>query len=199
MNKTQRGSISMGVIALISLVVLGIVLISSYVSSHDSAVKYESNLDRNLSNAKLVMSSCTTGIRNISKVPDQYINDLEKVIQAEMNGRYGGKETDRVALFIQERGINVDSSMRKNIQREISACETSIKQAQQSLVDVKQDYETARNKFWSGTFMKMAGFPRKDLNQYFIVVDSSTNRQYETRTREDYDIGSKPENKPESK
>lgn len=192
MNRSKQfGQIGATAIAIIALVGIVAILFFSYVASHNRGNAFEADLRKSHAAMETTLSSCTTDIRNISKIPDQYAEQLKDVIKAEMDGRYGGQGTDRVAKFVSERGINFDSSMLQKVQNRVSACETQFKNAQDRMADTREEYNKALGSFWGGQFMSLAGYPKMDLDKFKVIMDESSARQFETGKREDYDLNIK--------
>lgn len=191
MKINQKGQVSGTFFAIIAVVVVLLILVFSYVGAHNRANSFENDLFKSYEGSKITLSSCTTEIRNISKIPDKYADQLQEVIQAEMEGRYGGQKTDRVAKFIQERASNYSDKALLNVQAAISACELKFANSQKSFVDIRDDYRKALGTFWGGSLMSAAGFPKNNLDQYKIIMDKSSRKQFETGQREDYDIQDK--------
>lgn len=190
-TRGQFGKVSMGLIGVVGLIVIFVAVFGSYMSAVNRGNKYESLVEKHWNSGKVTLSQCTTTIRNISKIPAQYQQQLESVLRAEMEGRYGGINAERVAKFVQERGMTFDSSMLTKVQNTIVSCEKNYADDQKVVLETLSEYEIARGSAWGGIFLSMAGYPKKDLSKFKMILDESTQTQYTTGTREDYDLNEK--------
>lgn len=188
LNK-QLGAISASAIVAIAVILFILFMLISYFRIGNMGAEQEALIEGTYRNNQQVLSSCSTSIRNISKIPDKYRNDFESILKTEMEARYGGQGTDRVAKFIQERALNYDSSMLKTIQNEILACEAKFSLAQGKLISLQTGYEVMQNSAFTGAFLRANGYPKKDLSKFKIILDKSTQEQFESGTRQDYDTG----------
>ncbi len=187
-KKNIQGSISVMAITFIALVLLVGFFFVSYFSISNQGARQEAVIEGTYRNNQSIMSSCAVSIRNISKIPEKYRKELESIIKTEMEGRYGGQGTDRVALFIQERALNYDTKMNEKIQNEVIACESRFALNQAKLIEQQTDYETMLKSAYSGAILKASGYPKKDMNNFKIVIDGGVKEQFDTGVRQDYDI-----------
>ena len=165
------------------LVVLGLIiggLFINYVQYHDLGVQYETKLDATWLENKVTLNTYTTKVQETAQVPGMYKKDLLEVVEATFNGRYGKDGSKAVFQFIQEKNLNLDPQMYRQIQQVIESGRNDFKTSQNSLVDVKRSYEQQLGKFWSGTWLKIAGYPKVDLNKYKIVVLDDVDAKFES-------------------
>jgi hypothetical protein len=76
--------------------------------------------------------------------------------------------------FIQEQNPTIDSAVYVELQRIISGGREDFRIAQTRLIDQKRVYETALGSFWGGTWMRVAGYPKIDLDDFVIVTNART-------------------------
>lgn len=187
----QFGAISTKVIAMISVCLMIILFFLSFVSIGNQGAKQEAMIEGTYNNNEQILSSCTLSVRNISKIPEKYRKDFESLIKSEMQGRYGDNSVDRVAVFVQERSLNFSPEMYTKIQNEIMSCETNFSLAQKKLIGQKTDYEYMLNSFNTGFFLKMNGYPKKDLTKFKVAVDSEVAEDFKSGVRRDYNTDGK--------
>lgn len=194
MNKSLKksfGAVSIGLIVGIGILLFAAFLIISFFRIGNLGAEQEALMEGTWRNNQQILSSCSVSIRNISKIPQQDVDQFNSILKTEMEGRYGGVSTERVAMFLKERALNYDNSMNKKIQNEILACETKFSLAQGKLISIQTGYEVMRNSAFTGAMLRANGYPKKDLNKFTIILDKSTQEQFQSGTRQDYDTGSK--------
>lgn len=187
MKNFQKGGVSVGIIILVALFVLFVCIIGSVISARDKAVNFESRIEGRYKDNENILSSCVGTLRTIGKIPGKYTDELNKVLREEMSGRYGTGE--RVALFIKERDLPFTQDMHNKIMNTVIDCETKFENGQRALTDMKVSYESSLGSTVQGGFMKMAGFPKKDLSKFTNIIQSDAREQFETKVRKDFDIG----------
>lgn len=167
-----------GLVAVLALLFGG--LFTTYVQYHDLGVQYETKLDATWKENKVVLNTYTTKVQEVAQVPGMYKKDLMQVVEATFQGRYGKDGSKAVFQFIQEKNMNLDPQMYRQIQQVIESGRNDFKTSQTTLIDVKRSYEQQLGKFWSGMWMKFAGYPKVDLNKYQIVVLEDVDAKFES-------------------
>ncbi len=167
-----------GLIAVVVLLFGGLGI--TYVQYHNLGVKYESTLDATWQSNKNVLSTYTTKVQETAQVPGMYKKDLMQVVEATFQGRYGKDGSKAVFQFIQEKNMNLDPLMYRQIQQVIESGRNDFKTSQDALIDVKRSYDVQLKSFWSGLWLNIAGYPKVDLNKYKIVVLGEVNDKFES-------------------
>ncbi len=129
---------------------------------------------------KANMNSYMTKIQEMTQVPAMYKADLQDIVRQTFEGRYGANGSKAVVQFIQEKNLNLDPGMYRQIQQAIEAGRNDFKTAQDQLIDAKRTYQTQLDKPWSGFWLGLAGYPKIDLNKYQIVTLGSVETKFET-------------------
>lgn len=170
-------AIGVGVFVLAMVFLLG----GSYVTAYNKAVNYETTITKFDESSKNTLSSYTLSVKEMAQVPDMYIEDLEKVIEATFTGRYGENGSQAVFQWIQEQNIQVDSSLYTNIQNRMSAGREEFKISQDRKIDACRNYERAYKTFWTGFWIETAGFSYTDMEtKCKIVLDQDTIDTFES-------------------
>jgi len=152
----------------------------NYITYHDSGVQYETRLDAEWNKSKNTLSTYTTKVQEVAQVPGMYRDDLVKVVEATFQGRYGKDGGKAVFQFIQEKNMNLDPGLYRQIQQVMESGRNNFESSQNAVIDIKRSYETQLNKVWSGFWMKLAGYPKIDLNKYKVVVLDTVNEKFES-------------------
>lgn len=119
-------------------------------------------------------------LKESAQVPDMYTDDMRKVYDAAMSGRYGGDGSKAVMQWIKEQNPQVDASIYRQIQQTIEAGRASFEADQKALIDKKRVYEAGLEVFPSNLVASALGFPRVDLDSFGIVTSAETKQAFET-------------------
>lgn len=173
-------------ITLISIVVLLLVVVGgfvgTYISTHNTAVQFEANIEKFDTASQNTLSSYTLKLKEAAGVPDMMVTDLRAVIQDTFQGRYGENGSQAVFQFISESNLQLDSQVYLKLQTIIDGGRNEFKQSQDRKLDSCSAYEIKRNQFVSGFFMTMADFPKKDINNLCaIVLAGEVREKFETK------------------
>lgn len=156
---------------------------ASYVSAHNSAVEYEETIVARYDNGKNVLSTYYQKVQEAAQVPGMMAEDLRSVTTDALSGRYGEDGSQAVMQWIQENYPGqIDSSLYKQVQQIIESGRNDFQAEQSILIDQKRAYTTALRSFWSGTMMRMAGFPEIAMEDYDIIVSEQAANVYDDGT-----------------
>lgn len=162
---------------------------ASYISAHNTAVNFEAQINKFDKDSQNVLSNYTLKIKEMAQVPDMYSDALKEQIEATFQGRYGEEGSKAMFQWIQEQNIQFDSSMFTNLQAAMEAGRDEFRLSQTKKIDVCGEYEKLRNVFWSGMFVRMAGFPKADIDtKCRVVLDQGTKATFETGIAEPISI-----------
>ena len=76
--------------------------------------------------------------------------------------------------------ITLDASMYVKIQQVIEAGRNKFQNAQTQLIDQKRAYATNLGYVWKGFWMKLAGYPKINLDDYKAITTAEANAVFDT-------------------
>lgn len=168
------------VIILSVMTLFGITIFSSYVKYHDAGVALETGIKAQWEENENILAQYSLKIKEMAQIPDMYTNDLKEVYREALGGRYGEDGSKAVMQWIQEQNPQLSPDVYINIQQAMEAGRNKFENGQTILVDRKRTYETMLGKFWSGMFLRFAGFPKINLDDYKIISSSHARGAFET-------------------
>lgn len=196
--KKQNGSAMLMVLAFLGVLMLGAVFAAfSYISAANYGNEAETHLVAKYEDNKNVLGQYTLKIGEMAQVPEIARDDLKEVLQATFEGRYGsegvqrGAGDQRMFQWLQEQNPNLNAELYNRLQQTMEAGRNEFKVSQTEFLDAKRAYETNLGYVWKGFWMKLAGYPKIDLDKFKIVVASDTQQKFETGVDEGVQLRSK--------
>lgn len=181
--KNIRGAISTGLIVALSCLALVAIVVVTCVGSYISAFNYgnraEVNIEAAWTNNQNVLGQYTLKIQELVQVPEMYKNDLKEVVTSALSARYGANGSKAVMNWLKESNIPFDSKIYVKMAQVIESGRNEFAREQTRLIDEKRAYQTQLGYFWSGFWLRAAGYPKIDLNKYKPVVASDTAQAFE--------------------
>lgn len=166
---------------ILSLVVLlGVVGVTSYIKYANMGTKMEQQLIAEYDKNKTTLNAYTMRVQEMAQVPDMYVEDLQKIVQATFEGRYGEDGSQAVFQLIREQNLQFDSSLYTRLQQTMEAGRAEFKHSQDKMIDVKRMYETSLGYVWSGFWLRLAGFPKTDLSMFKVIVADEVQVKFAT-------------------
>lgn len=183
MLKQHGSSMVTGLVVLAVAGVLSFGLIGSYISYGNYGVEAEAGIKAKYADNENVYANGTQKVIEIAQVPAMYADDIARVTKEAISGRYGADGSKAVFQMLQEKNPTIDASMYTKIQQVIEAFRNEFKNAQTALLDRCQTYEKQRGYFWSGFWLRVAGYPKNDLSKMCTIVSTTKAREtFETKT-----------------
>jgi hypothetical protein len=186
-QKHQRGAagwIFLGVVvALIAFVAI------NYIGAHNKGVKFENNIEATWEDNENILAQVGLKVRDSAGIADKYSDDVKELVGVAMSGRYGEEGSKAMFQWIQEQNPTLDASVYKQIQQIIESGRNQFQNAQTRLVDVKRAYKDELGFFWSGLWLRIAGFPKLDLDDYKIITSEHASDAFESGVDQGFDLG----------
>lgn len=172
-------------VVLVVLVGLG-ALFLGYQSMHDTAITTENQIKKLDNESQVVLSTMTIQVQTLVGLNKQYTKGLQEVITAAVQGRYGDKGSQATMQWIQEQNPTIDAGRYMDkLQDIIIGGNKEFQISQNRKNEVCTNYETIRDTLVRGFFLRMAGFPKKDvLLLCQMVTDEATDKAFKSGKRE---------------
>lgn len=178
-----------GVVALAVIVVP----VWSYISNYNYGNTQEKGIAARFEQVKNTRSRVSTSVLEAIQIPTNAKEDIIETITAVTEGRYGEDGVQAAVVAIQEADIGQpDPALYTRIQDMINAGRTDFANEQKLLIEQVRTYETSLGNFWSGFWLRQAGYPRIDLADYEIVIDAKTEEVFANEQDEVMDLRNRP-------
>lgn len=170
-----------GVVALVSVLAgIGLFVFVSYVSAYNLGNRSEQGLVAAYDQNKNVLSQYTLKVAEAAQVPAMQRDDLTKVVQSALTARYGAEGSKAMFQWIQEQNPNINSEVYTKLQQIIEAGRNDFQVAQAQFIDRRRAYETNLGSFWTGMWLRIAGYPKIDLASFKIIQSGHAQKAFET-------------------
>lgn len=175
--------IVVGVLLLITLGTAGTLMLM-YQSLHDDAIVSENQIELLTNQSENVLSTTTIKIQDAAGIAQVYTDDLKKVVEGAVSGRYGKDGSKATMQWIQEQNPHVDSKLYLKVQDIIDGGGSEFKISQDRKMEYCKTYQDKLGYLVKGFLLKAAGFPKKDVAKLCRVVsDVATREAFETGIR----------------
>jgi len=162
--------------------VLALMLFVGYIGFGNTANQHENGIKAQYKDNQNVYDNGWKEVKEKAQVPDMYTDDLKKVYDGVMRGRYGEKGSQALLQFIKEQNPQLSPELYKQIQQSIESFRKRFTQSQTELVARRQAYENFLTATYSGRFYNMVGgYPRINLTEYDIVTSEETERVFDQK------------------
>lgn len=164
-----------GVIGVLIAVVVG-----SYVSAYNYGNTAENELKAIKENNQNILAQYTQKVQEAAQVPSMMKDDVKEIVTAALSGRYGADGSKAVFQFIKEQNPTVDPQLYRKIQQIIEAGRDEFKVSQTRLIDAKRAYSTNLGYLWKGMWMRIAGYPKINLDDFKAVTNDYAAKAFAT-------------------
>lgn len=174
--------IILGILAIVFgliFLVVGTAIIS-YVSAANNGNRFERGLEATKMNNENIYAQYGQKVAEAAQVPAMYRDDLQKLVTAAIQGRYGADGSKAVFQAIQEQNPTLDPKLYQTLQQIIVAGRNEFQTAQTRLVDQKRVYETQLGYVWSGFWLRLAGYPKINLADFKPVTTDAAAEVFKT-------------------
>lgn len=127
------------------------------------------------------LTQFTEKVMEEAQIPDMYADKLQAVAKTAIQARYGEDGSKAMLQMIHEQNPTLDASVYIRIQNDIAAGRDDFTRTQNDLNDATRQYKTALGSFWTGTWLRIQGYPRIDLAKYDIVTSVRTDRIFDSK------------------
>lgn len=174
------------VLVVLALIVgIGGAVFLGYQSMHDQAVTTENQIKKLNTDSEVALSTMTIKIQDAVGLNKTYTDSLKEVVRAAVEGRYGKDGSKATMQWIQEQNPTVDSKMFMKVHDIIDGGNTEFQISQNRKTELCTSYETTRDTLVKGFFLRLAGFPKKDVETLCrVVLDDSTDKAFKSGKRE---------------
>lgn len=162
------------------LVAAALVVFGSYVSASNRGNDLEQLIKATYENNENVLAQYSQKVMETAQVPSMMTEDLSKIAKAAIEGRYGPDGSKAIFQAIQEQNPQLDPMLYRQVQQVIEGGRTEFQNNQTRLIDQKRAYQTALGTFWGGMWLRIAGYPKIDLDKYKIVTTDRASEAFKT-------------------
>jgi len=165
------------------IVLLVIILFSSYIGAFNSGNSQEQGIDGAVKASQTSLSTMTQTVMEMAQVEPMYREALKEVITAGLEGRYGEDGADGLLIAITEAYPGqLDSGLYTRIQDAIESGRRNFADSQNNITSRVQNYKTDLGSFWTGFWLARAGYPRIDLTEakYNPIINNQTRVSFDT-------------------
>lgn len=181
MNKMKGGAVLAVLIVVGILVALAGIAGISYISAYNYGNQMENQLKAAQTDNRNILAQYGQKVMEVAQVPTMYADDVQRVTREAIEGRYGENGSQAAFQWLQEQNPQLDASLYKQIQQVIEAGRTNFENGQRRQIDIRRQYETELGSFWSGMWLRIAGYPKVNLADYDIVSTSRADTAFETK------------------
>jgi hypothetical protein len=97
-----------------------------------------------------------------------------------MEGRYGENGSQAVFQWIQEQNPQLNNEIYTRLQVSMESGRKDFEVAQTTLIDQKRSYETELGFVWRGFWLRLAGYPKIDLDKYNAITNNYATEAFDT-------------------
>lgn len=185
MNKqdTMNNNVLLSIIVVVGILFAILATgIGSYVSAYNYGNKAENQIKAEYEDMENILGQYSLKVKEAAQVPALAKDDLKEVMIAAFSGRYGADGSKAVFQMINEQYPGkVDSALYKSIQQIIEAGRNKFENSQTRFIDIKRDYNENLGTLYRGFWMRMAGYPKIDMNKYVIISSTHAKDAFETK------------------
>jgi ABC-type lipoprotein release transport system permease subunit len=170
--KNQKGSVALIVLGLFVGVLVAIAgaVFMMYVSAYNYGNSAENGLEATYTNNQNILAQYGQKIQEAAQIPAMQRDDVAKVLMGAVGARYGKNGSQASMQWIHEQNPSLSPKLYEKLQQLIEAGRDEFKNSQTELIDKKRSYSTELGSFLRGTFLHMAGYPKKPLSDYKIIT-----------------------------
>lgn len=143
-----------------SFLAIALVFGMSAIGANNSANQMEKSIVAKRDDVDQVLANYGQKLQEAAQVPDMATDDLERVMKAAFEGRYGENGSQAAFQWIQENYPGqVDPGLYRQIQQIVESGRNDFVAAQRGLIDEKRVYLTSLDTIPGGWLKRMMGYP----------------------------------------
>lgn len=170
----------------VGLLLVAFVIGFGYVGFSNTTNAYEVDITAQYQQMKNVYDNGWKTVMETAQISDNYRDDMIKVWQAALTGRYGANGSRAVLQFIKEANPHIDSQLYVRVQDRIDGFHSTFQGAQTKLISEKQEYGRYIKASTEGRFFNMfgnyphirCGVPDGSQDDYAILTSDKTNTDF---------------------
>lgn len=173
-KKTQSGSVSIGLIAIIGGVCLVLSCFAWYSMTYTSLTQQETGIVASYENYKNVHGAFFSKVKSAGISVEKYGDTILKAIDVGMKGRYGPDGSKAAMQWIQEQNLGIDSAMYQKLQVIIEAGFDELAASQKDKIDRIAKFDTTLDTaFTGGIKTGWMGFPKRVTAEMRLTISSA--------------------------
>lgn len=177
----MKNSVSIVLISVVIFIIITAGIVgSSYIGNYNYGNRAEKTIMATWEDNENILSQYSLKVMEIAQVPEIYKNNVKEIVTAEMSGRYGENGSSAMMQWLKEQNPELDSKLYIKVQQVMEAGRNEFQVAQTRLVDQKRIYNTNLGYLWRGFWLRIAGYPKINLNDYKVIVSEHTNEVFDT-------------------
>jgi hypothetical protein len=184
MNKVS--TIVLSVLIIFVPIAIGVV---SYITAFNSGNFYENQLMAISRNNENILAQYGQKVSEAAQVPSMQKDAIKELFQSANEARYGKDGSKAMFQMLKEQNPNIEQATFVQLQRIIEAGRNEFTTNQTKLIDVRRSYETNLGTFWSGFWLKVAGYPKQDLSKFDIVSTDRASEAFTTKREQPLKLG----------
>ena len=168
--------------ALIILIAIIAIPSCNYVSAYNRGNEVENGIKAQYDVNQNSLSTLSNTVLEQAQVPEMARDDLIAVVKEAMQGRYGNDKNLLGKMVTEAYPGTLDPALYTRIQDSIESGRRRFANDQNMLVDKVRVYRTELGSFWSGFWLRVAGYPKINLDDYKIITSEYSNESFRTGT-----------------
>lgn len=181
----QSGAMGTGAIIVLAILAILLALIGVGVMSAYSAAKWGNVTENGIvairDNNKNIYANGTNEILELVDNAKAYKTDLQEVIIAEIQGKYGPKGSGATVQFLQDRNIPLTPELRKEVGMSVKKFHAKFEANQTKQIEAIRVYKDGLGEPIRGFWLRLVGYPKLNLADFEVVTSDLTEETYKTK------------------
>ena len=166
---------------MVVVLLLGLYLAFAAIGFYNTATQTENGIVAQYKQNQNNYDNYFKKLREAAQVPQMYVDDMQKMWDKVMRGRYGPNGSKAMFQWIQEHNPVVDASLYGKLQTLVEAGRNSFEADQKALIDKRREYDNYRMVFPNNVLAGFLGFPKIKLEDYDIVTSEETAEVFKSK------------------